>query len=407
MNPHMLVFTVPSLTVEGGPPIPRPAQTISQNNTANREDTWFLDVSFGRVWDDRGRQDLLAAKAGERLNRVAEGPVLGHVGAGILVDEVAHSVDKELDVLNGAARGDLLVKVRVESHLLHVLGCTHLNKGLTGRVGAVEELLEQVEHGIGRAVQAIIGGEVGVLDLHLGGEHCAALGELHDGLGGHAARLGREVDALARALGHVAGGITDERSAVAHALGAIVLGDGVRLDLDDLAALDLLASALADGSLVLLDGRAVHDSTGADANMVVLGEHPAVEVGGHVVTDVHLGEVLIEGHLLVVDLDALLEGDGVVVFAGLHGLGNTRVCAVGTDDDVNLELLWRAGLLAVVVGVLDRVGGGGVRVIRDHDVSHEAVDALGTELHSAVAEVGVDNLAPVGFRGSVSISGSG
>ena len=49
--------------------------------------------------------------------------------------------------------------------------------------------------------------------------------------------------------------------------------------------------------------------------MVVLGEHPSVEVGGDVVTNVHLSELLVELHLLVGDLDALLESDGVVVLA--------------------------------------------------------------------------------------------
>lgn len=48
--------------------------------------------------------------------------------------------------------------------------------------------------------------------------------------------------------------------------------------------------------------------------MVSLGEHPAVEVGGgggHVPARVHLGEVVVVLHGLVVEPDTLLEGGGL------------------------------------------------------------------------------------------------
>ncbi len=84
--------------------------------------------------------------------------------------------------------------------------------------------------------------------------HASALDEGDNGLGTHAARLGSKVDTLARALGNVAGSVTDKDSAVVHTSGAHVLRDGVGLDLDDAASLDLGASTLADTVLVLLDG---------------------------------------------------------------------------------------------------------------------------------------------------------
>ena len=49
------------------------------------------------------------------------------------------------------------------------------------------------------------------------------------------------------------------------------------------------------------------------SDVVVLGEHPAVEVRGHIIADVHLCQVLVVVHLVVRDADALLEGNGVVV----------------------------------------------------------------------------------------------
>lgn len=44
--------------------------------------------------------------------------------------------------------------------------------------------------------------------------------------------------------------------------------------------------------LVLLDRWSVHHGTGTDTDVVVLREHPSVEVGGDIVTDVHLRHVL-------------------------------------------------------------------------------------------------------------------
>ena len=66
--------------------------------------------------------------------------------------------------------------------------------------------------------------------------------------------------------------------------------------------------------------------------MVVLGEHPPVEVGRDVVSHVHLGQVAEVGHLVFGDADALLERDGVVVLARVDLLGDAGVGAVGADD---------------------------------------------------------------------------
>jgi len=70
-----------------------------------------------------------------------------------------------------------------------------------------------------------------------------------------------------------------------------------------------VGAARADGGLVLGDGWAVDNGAGADADVVVLGEDPRVKVGRDVVADVHLGEILVVGHLVVRDLNALLDGE--------------------------------------------------------------------------------------------------
>ena len=75
---------------------------------------------------------------------------------------------------------------------------------------------------------------VGVLNLGLGGQPRAAGAEGNNLLGSHAAGLGRKVDPFARALGHVAGGVANQRDAADDAARAHVLGDGVSLDFHDL-----------------------------------------------------------------------------------------------------------------------------------------------------------------------------
>lgn len=65
------------------------------------------------------------------------------------------------------------------------------------------------------------------------------LGGLNNGLGAHAAGLGGKVDAFARALGHIAGGVADKRDTALGASGPRVLRDGVCLHTDYLPALCL------------------------------------------------------------------------------------------------------------------------------------------------------------------------
>lgn len=65
------------------------------------------------------------------------------------------------------------------------------------------------------------------------------------------------------------------------------------------------------------------------------------------------------------DADALLEGNGVVVLAGVNLLGNTTVCTVSADHHVNLKGLWGADLAAVSVSVVVD-GDGAVSDCRQH-----------------------------------------
>lgn len=110
-------------------------------------------------------------------------------------------------------------------------------------------LLKDVEHEVSGLVQLVVVLDVGLLELLLGGELPGLLDALHDSFGSHSARLGCEVDALSRALGDVTRSVTHEGHAADHPSWAVVLGDGVRLDLDDLSPLDLGSRALADGVL--------------------------------------------------------------------------------------------------------------------------------------------------------------
>ena len=74
----------------------------------------------------------------------------GHLRLGGVAQRVgAHDgrdgVAEQLDVVDGVAGHHGLVQVRVEGHLLHVLVRAHLHKRLARGVGAVENLLQDVE----------------------------------------------------------------------------------------------------------------------------------------------------------------------------------------------------------------------------------------------------------------------
>lgn len=57
-------------------------------------------------------------------------------------------------------------------------------------------LLEDVEHKVGGLIELVVVLEVGLFHLLLGRQLAGLLDAVHNGLGGHAARLGGEVDAL-------------------------------------------------------------------------------------------------------------------------------------------------------------------------------------------------------------------
>mmetsp|Transcript_47301 Transcript_47301/g.146472 ORF Transcript_47301/g.146472 Transcript_47301/m.146472 type:complete len:510 (+) Transcript_47301:401-1930(+) len=313
----------------------------------------------------------------------------------VVLPEGAEGLAEQLHVAHGVVALHGLVEVGVEGHLLHVLLLAELHKALAGRVGGVEEPLQRVEHEVRGPVLGVpladVLSEVALLD-HAG----AGLGALRDGLCAHAAALGRKVDALAGALGHVARGVADERRAAARAPGPRVLRDGVRLHAQDLAALDAGRSAVADALLVPLDALLVHDGARAHGHVVALGEDPGVEVRGDVLAHVHLRALLVVLHLRVVDAHALLEGDGVLVLAGPDVLGHAAVGAVPAHDDVHLQRLLRAlaraALLLREVVVGEDVGV--VLALGQRHAQEQAVDDRSAVLGSAVPQEGVQDLAP-------------
>lgn len=97
----------------------------------------------------------------------------------------------------------------------------------------------------------------------------------------------------------------------------------------------------------MLDSGLVNHGTGTYRNMVTFGEDPAVEVWGHVVTDIHFCEVFVVSHLIVWDLHALLEGDSVVVVAGSNRWGNTRVGSISSNDNIDFKSFFLTLVLSV------------------------------------------------------------
>mmetsp|Transcript_13770 Transcript_13770/g.18295 ORF Transcript_13770/g.18295 Transcript_13770/m.18295 type:complete len:206 (-) Transcript_13770:215-832(-) len=125
--------------------------------------------------------------------------------------------------------------------------------------------------------------------------------------------------------------------------------------------------------------------------MVVLRENPSVKVRRDIIAHIHLCKFLVERHLLIIDLDAFLESDGIVVFSCIDGLRNPRVGAIGSDHDINLENFWCTNtLVPSIVRVLDQIR---VAVSSRHlHLSDQAVDRLCTELDGTVTKVAIHDL---------------
>mmetsp|Transcript_7160 Transcript_7160/g.15532 ORF Transcript_7160/g.15532 Transcript_7160/m.15532 type:complete len:424 (-) Transcript_7160:245-1516(-) len=344
-----------------------------------------------------------------RLHRVGE--CLIRLGNGVSLDETSNGLAKEFDIIEGVVSLHLLVQVRVECDLLHIFGVAQLNERLTGTIVRVEHLLQDVEDSVGGSIKLIVISKVRPFNLFLGGKPLSAFHELNNGLSSHATGLGGEVDTLTRALGDIPSGISNEGHAALDAAGTIVLRDWVGLNLDDLSPSNLISSTVADGLLVLLNGRAVHNGSSSNTNVIIFGEDPSVEVRGDIVADIHLSHLLVERHLILSDLDALLEGNGEVVLASVHGLRHARVGAVGSDDEVDVHLGGFASRLARLEGLvfdgvlllrllvaLGHVDGGdeagdGLSAIRDGAVAQELVHDLAAA-HADVL-VGLEGVADV------------
>ena len=122
-------------------------------------------------------------------------------------NQARNRIERQLRIREGVPGHHRLIQVRVEGHPLHVVAGAHLDEGLPGRVGPVEQLLQDIQHLVGAPVLLVklvqVDSEVPLPDHVL-----ALLGALDDGLGRHAPGLGGEVDALPGALGHVAGGVS-------------------------------------------------------------------------------------------------------------------------------------------------------------------------------------------------------
>ena len=97
-----------------------------------------------------------------------------------------------------------------------------------------------------------------------------------------------------------------------------------------------VAGALTDPLLQALDqGLVFLHRSGANSNVVVLGEDPGIEVRGDIGSDIHLGQIFVISHFFLGQANAFLESDRHVVVAGVHGFGYPAVGAIGTNNEVN------------------------------------------------------------------------
>mmetsp|Transcript_21165 Transcript_21165/g.36346 ORF Transcript_21165/g.36346 Transcript_21165/m.36346 type:complete len:229 (-) Transcript_21165:862-1548(-) len=218
---------------------------------------------------------------------------------GVAAEKASHSLQQQTQVLGGISWNNSLVQVAVERHLLDVVVPTELNECLTGRVGIVEDGLQDIQDLVCCPIFVVPVLDVGIFELLLRRNPVPILTELDDGFGAHATRLRCKVDTLSGAFGHISGGITDEGNAANNTAGTRVLRNGVSLDFDQLAASKTLSRTDADGILVFLNAGAINDRARSNSNVVVLRENPGVEIRGHIISNVHLSEVLVVFHLVL------------------------------------------------------------------------------------------------------------
>jgi hypothetical protein len=338
------------------------------------------------------------------LNGVGE--FLIGLGLGVSLDQASNGLSQKLQVIKRVVSLDSLVQVRVESYLLDVLAVAKFDEGLTGTIVGVEDLLQSIKNEVSGSVSTVVLLDVCVLDIGLCGQFGSSLHDSKNFLSCHSSRLGSKVDTLTGAFGDVSGGITDKGDTSLDTAGAVVFGDGVSLNLDDLSSGNLVSGTFADGLLVLLDRGSVDNSTSSNTNVVVLGEDPSVEIGGNIISDVHFSHLFVELHLLLGDLNTLLEGNSEVVLSGIHGLSDTRVGTIGSDDDVDIHGLGNTdlGSLNVFLVVESVWVVRGLVVGGDVNASDETVHALGTVVESTLTEVSIHNFTTahtnvfVGFK---------
>ena len=301
-------------------------------------------------------------------------------------------------LLNGLQPGcvslDGLVEIGVEGHLLDVLLLAELDETLPGCITGVEDLLQQVKHQVSGSILGVPLPDV-LHEVRLIDHANSILRALDDRLRTHATALGSEVDAFTRALGHIPGGISDEDRPVLDPPGPWVLGNRVGLHPDDLTPIDANSRSVSNALLVSLNALLVDDGASANGNMIALGEDPGVEVGRHIISDVHLGPVLVVFHLVLRDAHALLESDGILVVACLDVLCDAAVCPVSANDNIDFKRLLLA-LASIACLVSELVEGEDVRLVlllRDGHAHEETVDQRGTVLLGPLSEEVIKNLA--------------
>mmetsp|Transcript_31884 Transcript_31884/g.73390 ORF Transcript_31884/g.73390 Transcript_31884/m.73390 type:complete len:229 (-) Transcript_31884:318-1004(-) len=168
------------------------------------------------------------------------------------------------------------------------------------------------------------------------------------------------------------------------------------LNLDDLTTRYLVTSTVTNCFLILFDRGTIDNSSSSNTNVVIFGKHPSIEVRGYIISNIHLRHLLVETHLLLIDLNTLLESNSKVIFTSVHGFRDTTVSSISTHDDVKLLLLGctrrlsRSELL-----VLDRVLRIWVGLVVGRNVNgrYKAIDNISSKFLCTITDVLIKDLA--------------
>mmetsp|Transcript_101268 Transcript_101268/g.123990 ORF Transcript_101268/g.123990 Transcript_101268/m.123990 type:complete len:327 (-) Transcript_101268:164-1144(-) len=168
------------------------------------------------------------------------------------------------------------------------------------------------------------------------------------------------------------------------------------LNPNNLTSVDAGGCAVTDALLIPLNALLVDHGASANSYVIALGEDPGIEVRRDILADVHLCSFLVVVHLLLRDLHALLEGNGILIVSSLNILSHTAIGTICSDDHIHfqslLHTLSSVTLLVLIVIVSQDIGL--TLLLRQSHTHEKSIDQGGSILLGPLPQEVIQHLTP-------------